>query len=190
MQKLTITLSDEIAEMVRRRVDSGEYANASEVVRDALKTIEDDPMRGPEIEAWLKSVAVPAYDAIMADPSRGLSAEEVRASLAACYERATRTRDFPPGQTHLDEIFDHIAKTSAVAARRFVGAIVDYCMTFEIFPQRGTKRDDLRPGLRTVGFRRRVTIVFSASAEVVIIVGVFYGGRNFEALLEDEKDRR
>jgi antitoxin ParD1/3/4 len=93
MQKLTVTLPDEIAEMVRRRVDSGEYASESDVIRDALKTIENDPMRGPEIEEWLKTVAVPAYDAIAADPSRGLSVEQVRASLAARYERATKERD-------------------------------------------------------------------------------------------------
>jgi antitoxin ParD1/3/4 len=93
MQKLTVTLPDEIAEMVRRRVDSGEYANESDVIRDALQTIEDDPMRGPEIEEWLKTVAVPALDAIAADPSLGRSVEQVRASLAARYERATNARD-------------------------------------------------------------------------------------------------
>jgi antitoxin ParD1/3/4 len=93
MQKLTVTLPDEIAEMVRRRVDSGEYANESDVIRDALQTIEDDPMRGREIEEWLKTVAVPALDAITADPSLGRSVEQVRASLAARYERATKARD-------------------------------------------------------------------------------------------------
>jgi hypothetical protein len=40
-------------------------------------------MRGPEIEEWLKTVAVPALDAIAADPSLGRSVEQVRASLAA-----------------------------------------------------------------------------------------------------------
>ena len=96
----------------------------------------------------------------------------------------------PEAQAHLDGLFDYIAETSPVAAHRFVSAIVDYCMTFALFPQRGTKRDDLRPGLRTVGFRRRVTIVFSVSADVVTIVSIFYGGRNFEALLRDESQGR
>jgi hypothetical protein len=44
-------------------------------------------------------------------------------------------------------------------ADRFTGAIVDYFEKLETFPQRGTRRDDLRPGPRTIGFRRRVTIV-------------------------------
>jgi toxin ParE1/3/4 len=45
----------------------------------------------------------------------------------------------------------------------------------------------LRPGLRTIGFRRRVTIAFAVEAEVVTIIGVFYGGQDFEgAWLIDE----
>jgi toxin ParE1/3/4 len=94
----------------------------------------------------------------------------------------------PEAQAHLDEIFDYIAEASPIAAHRFVTAIVDYCMTFELFPQRGTKRDDLRAGFRTVGFRRRVTIVFSLSGDAVTIVAVFYGGRNLEALFSDNSD--
>jgi Arc/MetJ-type ribon-helix-helix transcriptional regulator/plasmid stabilization system protein ParE len=145
MQKLTVTLPDEIAEMVRRRVDSGGDASESDVIRDALKTIEVDPMRGREIEEWLKTVAVPD-DAIAAGPSRGLSVEQVRASLAARDEGTRRLMLViftPEAQAHLDEIFDYIAESSPIAAQRFVSAIVDYCMTFELFPQRGTKRDDL-----------------------------------------------
>jgi toxin ParE1/3/4 len=34
------------------------------------------------------------------------------------------------------------------------------CMALETFPERGTRRDDIRPGLRTMGFERRATIVF------------------------------
>jgi toxin ParE1/3/4 len=54
------------------------------------------------------------------------------------------------------------------------------------FPMVGSPRDDLRPGLRTIGFRRRVTIVFVVKSTEVRIVGVFYGGQDFEAALADE----
>jgi toxin ParE1/3/4 len=87
----------------------------------------------------------------------------------------------PEAQVQLDNIFDYIAGISPVAAERFVRAIIDHCLTFELFPRRGTRRDDLRPGLRTVGFKRRVTIVFGVDGDTVTIVGVFYGGQNFEA---------
>jgi toxin ParE1/3/4 len=46
---------------------------------------------------------------------------------------------------------------------------------------RGQARDDLLPGLRTVGFERRATIAFMVTSEAVLIEGVFYGGRDFEA---------
>ena len=52
--------------------------------------------------------------------------------------------------------------------------------------QRSTKRDDLRPGVRIVGFRRRVTIAFSVRGAAVEILGVFYGGRSFESVLRDD----
>ena len=50
------------------------------------------------------------------------------------------------------------------------------------------KRDDLRPGLRTVGFRRRATILFEVDHQVrqVVIHGVYYAGRSFEGEADDD----
>jgi antitoxin ParD1/3/4 len=92
MRELTVTLPDDIAELVRRKVDSGEFPSESEVVREALEAMNDDPMQGPEIEEWLRTVAVQAYDAVKAEPSRALTVEQVRASLAARFERAMKAR--------------------------------------------------------------------------------------------------
>jgi toxin ParE1/3/4 len=44
----------------------------------------------------------------------------------------------------------------------------------------------LRPGVRIVGFKRRVTIAFSVADTAVEILGVFYGGRSFESALADK----
>ncbi len=52
-----------------------------------------------------------------------------------------------------------------------------------MFPHRGKPRDDIRPGLRTVGFRRRVVVAFAVLDRDVVIVGVFYGGRDYTAVL-------
>lgn len=76
----------------------------------------------------------------------------------------------------------YIAQASSERrAADFVDAIVDYCDKLRTFPKRGLKRDDLRPGLRTLGFRRRVTILFEVSQETTTILGIYYGGRNYEA---------
>jgi hypothetical protein len=47
-------------------------------------------------------------------------------------------------------------------------------------------RDDILPGLRVVGFERRVTIAFLITADAVLIEGVFYGGRDFDAILQGQ----
>ena len=73
-------------------------------------------------------------------------------------------------------------------ALRFVDRIEQYCLSFANFPERGTKRDDLRRGLRTIGFRRRATILFEIDrrARQVIIHGIYYAGRNLEATEGDD----
>lgn len=76
---------------VRARVASGEFANESEVVREALEEMEEkDLPYGERVERWLRREAVAAYDAWEADRSRSLSVDEVRASLAARREQATK----------------------------------------------------------------------------------------------------
>ena len=101
---------------------------------------------------------------------------------------STRIVFSPEADAQLVGIYRYIAREASPAvAERFTGAIVDHCEGFETFPQRGTLRDDLRPGLRTVGFRRRVTIAFTFDEDTVTIIGVFYGGQDFEAVLKPEK---
>ena len=82
----------------------------------------------------------------------------------------------PEADAELRGIYQHVAReASAIVAERFPGAIVDHCEGFETFPERGTLRNDIRLGLRIVGFRRRVTIAFTIDANVVTIIGVLYG---------------
>lgn len=57
-----------------------------------------------------------------------------------------------------------------------------------MFPERGTQRNDIRPGLRTTGYRHRATIAFEVTSDTVNILGVYYGGQDYEADLRDEHD--
>jgi antitoxin ParD1/3/4 len=68
-----------MAEQVRAKVASGEYATESEVIRDGLRTLQ---ARDKAVEHWLRSDVVNSYEALKADPSRGLSLAETRAALA------------------------------------------------------------------------------------------------------------
>jgi plasmid stabilization system protein ParE len=67
-----------------------------------------------------------------------------------------------------------------------VAAIIEYCRSLSMFPARGVRRDDIRPRLRTVGYRRRVTLAFEVTDDLVSILGVYYGGQDFEADLESD----
>lgn len=82
--QLIVTLPDDMADQVRARVASGQYASESDVVIEALRTLDD---REQSLEHWLRTEVAAAYDAMKADPSRGLSLDEVRASLAATHDR-------------------------------------------------------------------------------------------------------
>ena len=102
----------------------------------------------------------------------------------------THTVDFTPeALQQLDQLEAHIAEAgSPTVAARYVGSIVDYCGNLQTFPHQGTRREDLGPGLRTLGFRKRVTILFEVTSDVVNIVGVFYGGQDYEAALQDNEE--
>jgi plasmid stabilization system protein ParE len=75
------------------------------------------------------------------------------------------------------------AEDFAEIADRYAGAIIDQCEKLENFPFRGSARDEVRPGLRTISFRRRVTIAYSVIDEHVTILGVYSGGQDFATLL-------
>lgn len=83
-RQLSITLPDEMADEVRAKVASGEYASESEVVREGLHALQD---RDKAVETWLREDVAAIYDAMEADPARGHSLEEVRASLAEQHRR-------------------------------------------------------------------------------------------------------
>ncbi|MGA9867010.1 MAG: type II toxin-antitoxin system RelE/ParE family toxin [Acetobacteraceae bacterium] len=93
----------------------------------------------------------------------------------------------PEALADLFEIYDYIATdSSAERARDYTDRIVATCRELVTFPERGTPRDDLRPGLRTTTYRRRVTIAFHVTAMQVAIDRILYGGRNLPALFDEE----
>ena len=86
-RQLSITLPDEMAAMVRSKVESGEYASESEVIREGLRALQ---RHDRALDLWLKEHAAAAYDALKADPSRGVPVERVRAALAAARKSSRR----------------------------------------------------------------------------------------------------
>jgi toxin ParE1/3/4 len=95
----------------------------------------------------------------------------------------------PEALADLRNLYDVIADNSPPErALAYVEEIRRYCLGFADFPERGTRRDAIRPGLRTIGYRRRVTIAFHIAGAAVIIDRILYGGRDLERLLREGDD--
>lgn len=90
----------------------------------------------------------------------------------------------PRAEADLFGLYRHIAEEGGhEAAGIYVDRIEAACMALQIFPERGTRRDDIRRGLRTMGLERRATIVFEVKRSEVVVIRVFYGGQDYERVL-------
>ena len=78
VEKRTISLPAEQAAYLDEMVKSGNYASASEVVREGLRALRQ---RDAAVETWLRKEVVPVYDAMKSDPSRGVDADSILAEV-------------------------------------------------------------------------------------------------------------
>ncbi len=93
----------------------------------------------------------------------------------------------PEAEAQLTQLYRHIAReASPEIALNYTSAIVDTCESLDQMPLRGVARGDIRPGLRTLSFRGRVLIAYAVGKDTVTILGVFYGGQDFETLLRED----
>jgi toxin ParE1/3/4 len=71
----------------------------------------------------------------------------------------------PRAERQIAHLYGYIADQSGEArAENYVGKIVAACHALSTFPERGSKRDDVRPNLRTMGYAKSVTSPFTASS--------------------------
>ncbi|HEX7758104.1 MAG TPA: type II toxin-antitoxin system RelE/ParE family toxin [Caulobacteraceae bacterium] len=97
----------------------------------------------------------------------------------------------PRAQQDLDDLYAWLAEEAGNwVARRYADRLRGYCQRMDLFPHRGTLRNDIRPGLRIVGFEKRATISFYITENIVVITRVLYGGRNVEDHLGEAEGER
>jgi toxin ParE1/3/4 len=93
----------------------------------------------------------------------------------------------PEAETQIVALYEYLAAHASPAiAEAYTNAIIERCEQLGEMPFAGIARDDIRRGMRTMFFRRRVVIAYSIVAKTVTILAIFYGGQDYESLLRDE----
>ena len=80
VQQLIITLPDDIAELVRAKVASGEYASESDMIQDGIESLFS---KDASLESWLRETVAPSYDRLRMQPERAVSVDHVRSRIEA-----------------------------------------------------------------------------------------------------------
>jgi len=86
-QQLSITLPTEMAQKVKAKVASGDYASESEVIREGLRALDE---RDAVVERWLREEVLPTYDAYKAGKEPTSSLEEVMQRLSDHMDKAEK----------------------------------------------------------------------------------------------------
>jgi antitoxin ParD1/3/4 len=79
-QQFSITLPHDMAKQVERKVESGDYASVSEVVRDGIRTLLD---RDAAIEKWLREEVVKGVEEYRANPASAIPSDKIMEQVRA-----------------------------------------------------------------------------------------------------------
>ncbi len=98
---------------------------------------------------------------------------------------AYKVRVAPEAINDLDGVFRYVWSRSGSSgvALNYLARIERFLNDLQHIPKRGSLRNDVRPGLRVIGFERSVSIGFIVEKDEVVILRVLAGGR--KGLLED-----
>src|SRR5438034_8517818 len=107
MDQMNVSITSQLASYVRKKVRSGRYNNASEVVREALRRMEDD-------DARVLRLAKPTAEDVLADLTEdqldGIR-QRVRASIesigAGRFDAGTHTLRVKRSEEHTSELQSH-----------------------------------------------------------------------------------
>lgn len=78
----------------------------------------------------------------------------------------------------LCDVLDYVAaQTSQATADAYLTRIERFLSGLAWTPHRGSLRNDIRNGLRVIGFERRITVAFVVEEHEVIVLRVLYAGR-------------
>jgi toxin ParE1/3/4 len=90
----------------------------------------------------------------------------------------------PEAAEDLLQLYEWIeARAGPGIAIAYIDRIEEFCAGFDVASERGHLREDIRPGLRIIGFERRLTIAFTVTEAEIVFLRLFYGGQDWEEKL-------
>ena len=93
----------------------------------------------------------------------------------------------PEAEAQIIALYEYLAENaSPTIGESYTSAIIERCERLGEMPLAGIARGDIRKGLRLTFFRKRVAIAYSAISKRVTVLGIFYGGQDYESLLRDD----
>jgi antitoxin ParD1/3/4 len=73
-QQFSITLPNDMADIIEDKIASGAYASVSEVMRDGVRALLE---RDAAVDRWLRDEVLAGHAEYIADPSKGIAAKDV-----------------------------------------------------------------------------------------------------------------
>ena len=93
----------------------------------------------------------------------------------------------PDAIKDLEAIYGYIADKSGFSERAwaYVEKLRQKCDEMETAPLRGQQRDDLMQNMRVAPIDKKAVVAFIVDEEkrAVLVLNIFYGGRDYEALM-------
>jgi toxin ParE1/3/4 len=89
----------------------------------------------------------------------------------------------PESRAELAELKSYIAaRESRRVAAKYMKRLMTFCHELAIAPHRGERRQGIKFDQRTIGFERRISIIFEVleAEKIVNISGIRYAGRSFD----------
>jgi toxin ParE1/3/4 len=91
----------------------------------------------------------------------------------------------PQAAADLEEVWDYIALDDRLAADKIIGEFLIAFRQLVETPRMGRQRDDLSPGLRSLGHGNYL-VLYNIKYEIINIVRVVHGARDLNALFHPD----
>lgn len=96
----------------------------------------------------------------------------------------------PEAELDLIAIYESVAdRASPSVALRFVQRLTAYVDGLKTASERGTLHNEVSPGLRVIGFERRVAVAFKVIDDEVRVFRILYAGQDWMTAFGEDDQR-